>query len=310
MTNGRGATADAGGWRSFFFSAQDGLRLHARLYGSADGASLPVVCLPGLTRTAADFHELALALSIHPLRPRRVIAVDYRGRGGSAWDPDPARYDVRVENADLQDLLTVLDVERALFVGTSRGGLHVMALAAARPAVMAGAVLNDIGPVIEISGLMRIKSYVGRLQRPHDLEAAAALLRSTYGAGFTAFSEADWRRLAERSYAATEAGLEPLYDPALANSLAALDPGQPVAALWPLFDGLSHVPLMVVRGANSDILSPATLEAMAARRPDLATLVVPGQGHAPPLWEAEVIKPILDFLFAAEDRLGRSGRPL
>jgi pimeloyl-ACP methyl ester carboxylesterase len=291
-------------WNAFFITSQDGLRLHARDYARAGSGALPVVCLPGLARTAADFHELASTLCTRAARPRRVLSVDYRGRGLSDRDPDPANYDVRVESADLQALLTAADIGRAHFIGTSRGGIHIMALAAMRPAALASAVLNDIGPVIALPGLMRIKAYVGRLAAPRDIDEAAALLKALAGSGFTAFEGDDWIRLARRTYEMREGALVASYDPALARTLDAIVPDHPAPELWHLFDGLADVPVLAIRGGNSDILTPRTLELMQERRPDLESMVIEDQAHAPPLWEEAVITRIAAFLDAAEDQAG------
>ena len=175
----------------FFVSAPDGLRLHARGYG-ARGRRRPVVCLPGLARTTDDFDALATALANDPDRARHVLAIDYRGRGKSEYDRDPANYNIATEIADLLAVLTALEIEPAVFVGTSRGGILAMMLATVRPAAIAGVVLNDIGPVIETKGLVRIKSYLGRLPQPKSFEDAAEILRHLFGA---AVSEARSGRL-------------------------------------------------------------------------------------------------------------------
>ncbi|MPZ39805.1 MAG: alpha/beta fold hydrolase, partial [Rhizobiales bacterium] len=161
----------------FFVSAADGLRLHARGYGSRDKRRRPVVCLPGLARTAHDFDALATALANDPDRARYVLAIDYRGRGESGHDPNPANYNVATEITDLLTVLTALEIDRAVFIGTSRGGILAMVLATVQPAAIAGVVLNDIGPVIETEGLIRIKSYLGRLPQPKSLDEAADSLR-------------------------------------------------------------------------------------------------------------------------------------
>jgi pimeloyl-ACP methyl ester carboxylesterase len=160
--------ADAGA--STFVTVQDGLRLHVRSWGPRGANSLPVICLPGLARTGADFEALAGALAA---APRAVVAIDSRGRGKSDYDRNPANYNLQVELADLLAVLTALAVDRAVFIGTSRGGILTMLLATVRPTVIAGCVLNDIGPVIEPKGLMRIKSYVGRLPRPASFHEGA-----------------------------------------------------------------------------------------------------------------------------------------
>ena len=156
-------------YADLFVSAADGLRLFARDYGPRTGTALAVVCLPGLARTCADFHELALSLSQDGKPSRRVLALDYRGRGRSEYDRDWRNYDLKVELADVLAVLTAASIEEAMFVGTSRGGLLTMALSAARPALLRGAVLNDIGPVIEGRGLARIRGYVGKLPAPRRL---------------------------------------------------------------------------------------------------------------------------------------------
>src|SRR3954470_10419526 len=193
----RGSMAD---YADLFVSAADGLRLFARDYGPRTGSALTVVCLPGLARTAADFHELALTLSQDGTRSRRVLALDYRGRGRSEYDHDWRNYDLKVELADVLAVLTAAGVEEAAFVGTSRGGLLTMALSAARPALLRGAVLNDIGPVIEGRGLARIRGYVGKLPAPADYGVAVDILKKLMSAQFTALSEEEWRSWAKATW--------------------------------------------------------------------------------------------------------------
>jgi pimeloyl-ACP methyl ester carboxylesterase len=289
-----------GGSSDHYVTARDGLRLHVREHGERTAPGLPVVCLPGLARTTADFDILANALAGDAGRPRRVLALDYRGRGLSDHDPDPKNYAIPVELDDVLSVLTARAVVSAVFVGTSRGGLIVMALAAARPGAIAGAVLNDIGPVIETQGLMRIKGYVGKLPQPRTLEEGAEILRRLFGPQFTRLGDADWLASARRTWRPQDGRLVVTYDPKLAHALAAIDPDHPLPPLWPQFDALAQVPLMVIRGANSDLLSIATVDAMRARRREMETLVVPDQGHAPLLAEAETIARIADFIARCE----------
>src|SRR5262245_20033609 len=181
-------------------TAADGLRLHARLYGPPRTSALPVVCLAGLTRTCADFEPLATALADDSMRPRLVVAMDARGRGLSDYDRDPSRYNLAVELADVLGLLTALELGPAVFVGTSRGGILSMLLGSARPNAVAGVVLNDIGPVIEAKGLLRIKSYVGRLPQPKSYEEGAEFLRRLFMTQFPKLSASDWMAFARRSF--------------------------------------------------------------------------------------------------------------
>src|SRR5215472_6909580 len=298
----------SGSFSDHYVTARDGLRLHLREYGERTAPGPPVVCLPGLARTAADFHLLAAALVGDPQHPRRVLALDYRGRGLSDHDPDPDNYAIPVELDDVLSVLTARAVASAVFVGTSRGGLILMALAALRPGAIAGAVLNDIGPVIEPQGLMRIKGYVGKLPVPGDVAAGAEILRRLFGAQFTRLGEADWLAAAHRTWREQDGRLVVTYDTRLARALAAFDPAHPLPPMWPQFDALAAVPLMVIRGANSDLLSAATVEAMRARRRAMGLLEIPDQGHAPLLAETDTIARIAEFVAECVSGLRHPGR--
>lgn len=280
---------------SHFISAPDGLRLHARCYGARSAPGVPVVCLPGLARTAADFEALAEALAGDAGHPRRVIAIDYRGRGLSDYDRDPANYNFHTELADVLAVTTALDVEPAVFVGTSRGGILAMLLAAVRPTAIAGVVLNDIGPVIEPKGLMRIKGYVGKLPQPKSYEEGAEILRRLFDAQFPKLTHDDWLAAARRAFKQEQDALVPTYDVRLAKTMEGVDFERPLPPLWKEFDALANVPVMVVRGENSDLLSAATVEAMRARRASLETLEIADQGHAPLLAEPETIARLVAF---------------
>ena len=257
---------------------------------------MPVVCLPGLARTAADFEALAAALARDGAHPRRVIALDYRGRGRSDYDRNPDNYSLPVELGDVLAVATALDAMPAIFIGTSRGGILAMLLAAVRPTAIAGVVLNDIGPVIEPQGLMRIKGYVGKLPQPRNFEDGAEILRRLFNNQFPKLGHDDWLASARRAFKEDNGRMVPTYDVKLAKTLEAIDPDHPIPPLWNQFSALAHVPVMAIRGANSDILSPATIEEMSARHVGLETLVVADQGHAPLLAEADTIARIEKFI--------------
>ncbi|MCI0598218.1 MAG: alpha/beta hydrolase, partial [Beijerinckiaceae bacterium] len=225
-------------FESRFCSAYDGLKLHLREYGSSLDPGVPAVCLPGLTRNSADFGPLASALAsgINGTK-RRVLALDYRGRGRSEYDRDWNNYSLEIENLDVLSVLAAMEVEAAVFVGTSRGGLHIMLLAAARPAVIRGAVLNDIGPVVEPRGMARIRSYVGKMPEPGSIRDAAALLKEIMSERFNGLSEADWEAYARMTYTDTVGRIATRYDRTLMKPLEALDLEQPLPAFWPQFDG-------------------------------------------------------------------------
>jgi pimeloyl-ACP methyl ester carboxylesterase len=289
------ADADETGFMSLFVTAPDGLRLHVRRYGDR-GRGLPIVCLPGLTRNGADFHELATALTGDAAQPRLVITIDSRGRGRSGHDANPSNYSFPVELADVIAVITALEIGPAIFLGTSRGGILTMLLGAARPTALAGAILNDIGPVIDVKGLMRIKGYAGKLPTPRSYEEGADILRRLGDAQFPGLPPESWLRQAKQVWRSESGAMALAYDPALAKTLVTIDVEHPPPALWAQFDSLARMPLMVVRGTNSDILSAATLDAMRERRLDIDVLEVPNQGHAPLLAEPDVIARIAAFV--------------
>jgi pimeloyl-ACP methyl ester carboxylesterase len=282
---------------SLFVTAQDGLRLHVRAYGARASSPLPVVCLPGLARTAADYESLAATLSSN----RQVLAIDYRGRGKSDYDHNPANYNLQTELADVLAVLTAFGIGPAVFIGTSRGGILTMLLAVARPTAITGCVLNDIGPVIEFGGVMRIKSYVGKLPQPASFREAADGLQQRFGSHFPKWSGADWLAFARRTFKETNGHIVPDYDVRLATTLDAITPERPLPPLWKEFDALARVPVMVVRGTNSDILSAATVEAMRARRRSLDVIEVADEGHAPRLTDPQTAGRIAAFVASCDD---------
>jgi pimeloyl-ACP methyl ester carboxylesterase len=291
---------------SRFIAASDGLLLHTLDYGSrraqAPSPRLPVLCLPGLSRTAEDFTTLAAALA----KERRVLALDLRGRGRSGYDRDPANYKIAVETDDVIAVMTALAVGPAVFVGTSRGGLVTMTLATKRADLLAGVVLNDIGPVVDTAGVMRIKSYVGKLRQPASFEEGADMLRDISDDQFPNLPAAEWLAAAKRAWREDGGRLVVTYDPALTHTLETVSPDKPFPTLWQEFDAMAGVPLLVVHGANSDILSTATVTAMQARRPDMEVVTVPDQGHAPLLSDARTIAAIAAFAATCDAARARS----
>jgi pimeloyl-ACP methyl ester carboxylesterase len=290
-------------FEDIYFTSRDGLRLHARCYparsgGSSLGRPRPVLCLAGLTRNGRDFHDLAVALSHHHSHPRIVYALDYRGRGLSDFDPDWHNYSISVEMLDVLDFITLVGLHDAALIGTSRGGLITMLLAAARPTAIGAAVLNDIGPVIEHDGLARISGYVGRVPLPISWADAARMTRELNRRHFPEIQEHVWEEVARQWYNEKNGRPAPGYDASLGNALSVLD--GPLPALWPQFEALKRVPLMVLRGENSDILTAATVEEMRRRHPAMAMITVQGQGHAPLLKDAATIEGIRHFLAATD----------
>jgi pimeloyl-ACP methyl ester carboxylesterase len=290
--------------RSVFVSAPDGLRLHVREYGARLAPRLSVVCLPGLTRTAADFDVLAPALV--KTGGRRVLVVESRGRGRSEYDRDPGNYNLLVEIGDLVAALTALAVGPAVFIGSSRGGLLAMHLCVAHPTAIVGIVLHDIGPVIEPKGLARLRSYVGKLPQPRSFEEGAEILRLLFHGQFPKLTGEQWLDAAHRTWqrhdgrGARDGTLIPTYDVRLSRTLASIDIERPLPALWNEFEALKRLPLLVIHGENSDILSAGTVAAMAVRHPGMQTIEVADQGHVPLLEGDELISRIVDFVGKCE----------
>lgn len=285
-----------------YFKTPDGLQLHALAAGPRDTKRLPVICLPGLTRTNEDFRELLEALAFDANAPRHVVALSSRGRGRSDRDPNPENYSVPVELSDLIAVLDQAEISRAVFVGTSRGGILTMALTMARPQAIAGAVLNDIGPVLEMPGLLRIQSYVGKLPKPKDWDDAERLQKSIMHQEFPAFTAQDWRRYTRLSWRETPEGIIGSSDAAISHNLRDINANAPSPPVWPLFEALKGVPVLVLRGEHSDLLSRQTVEEMKSRHPDIVAIEIAGVGHPPVFWDEQTIGPIRD-LAARSDRL-------
>ncbi|WP_411962680.1 alpha/beta fold hydrolase [Mesorhizobium sp. ES1-1] len=280
----------------FFYSAPDGLQLHARVYGESNSGGWPVLCLPGLTRNARDFHELAIDLSTKAKTPRKVVAFDYRGRGQSAYDPDVNNYNVGVEAADILEGMAALGIQEGAFIGTSRGGLIIHVLGMMRLPALKAIVFNDIGPVIEADGLAHIRSYLEGTPTPKTFAEALVAQRGAHGQDFLALSDADWSRMVRALYRGADEGLMPDFDPKLVDTLAKLDLSKPLPTLWPQFEALRSIPLLAIRGANSRLLSADTLRQMRQHHPAMETITVDGQGHAPFLETGALPAEIAAFL--------------
>ncbi|MBM9593083.1 alpha/beta fold hydrolase [Roseitranquillus sediminis] len=266
------------------FTSSDGVGLH---YTDA-GEGLPVICLAGLTRNGMDFDYLA------PHLPDvRLIRLDYRGRGRSDW-ADPATYTIFIEARDVLELMDHLGLESAAIIGTSRGGLIAMGLAAYARSRLCGVCLNDVGPVVAPAGLEVIKGYVGRnpTQKTH---AEAAAMRAALMSGFAGVPEERWAEEVRKHYVETPEGLTINYDPRLREAVVG-DDTDVAPEMWPMFDALQGLPLALIRGANSDVLAPETAERMRAERPDMIYAEVPDRGHIPFLDEPEALDAIRRWL--------------
>ncbi len=289
----------------WYDSADLRLKLYARDYGGAsNGQGTPVICMHGLTRNSADFESIATHLS----ERYRVISVDQRGRGKSHWDPEPAYYNPAVYVQDMFKLMGDLGITRAVLIGTSMGGIMAMIMGSMAPQAVIGMVINDVGPVIDLAGLERIKSYVGKSPPITSWLDAAARARETNGVAFPDYTDHDWLAFARRTY---HVGPDDVpvssYDPAISG---AFDPDKPATVqptlappdMWGLWDTLKPIPVLAIRGGLSDLLSAETLTEMGARHPDTRLVTVPNRGHAPMLDEPIAVAAIDDFIQALEAR--------
>lgn len=284
------------------WTSRDGLKLAYRDYpGSAERP--PLVCLHGLTRNSRDFEAFAERFAGR----YRVIAPDFRGRGLSDRDPQPERYNPKTYADDILQLLDELEIDRAVFVGTSLGGIVAMLIAATEPQRVAATILNDVGPELDLGGLDRIRNHTGRPVRFDDWDDAASYARDI-GRGLPASNgPEDWKRAAKRLFTEDGDGIVLDYDMAIAN---VFDPpkeeGPPAFDMWPLYRQLGQFPLLIVHGEASDLLSAETAAAMVAAVPGAALVTVPGVGHPPDLTEPAATAAIDTFLAQFDKRPGGS----
>lgn len=293
----------------FFWTSPEGLPLHARDYAPVGGGQkLPVICIHGLTRNARDFEDLAPRIAA---TGRRVLAVDVRGRGLSARDPNPMNYHPGTYAADITALLQAAGITRAVFIGTSMGGLITLVLTSIAPQAIAAAVLNDVGPELSPVGLARIAGYTGLASRFETWDDAVAYARAINAAAFPGYGPDDWDVFARRLFDEKDGGYVLAYDPDIAAPIKAAaeaaaktqaEGGQALAPpdMYPLFRALAKDrPLLLVRGGISDLIDPAIAERMRAAASHMAYAEVPGVGHAPMLTEPEAWAAIEKLLQAA-----------
>jgi len=296
-----GAAFSIGGFEERIVTTIDGLPLYARDYAPlAPVTGLPVICLHGLTRNSADFEVIAPRIAA---LGRRVVVPDMRGRGKSANDPDPAHYVPAVYAQDVIRIMDALEIPRAVFIGTSMGGLIMMVLAARAPERIAASVLHDVGPKPSRRGRARIAASVGRSQPVGSWEEAAEAVRAVNSTAYPGrIDDQDfWRAFARRTYRQNESGqYETNYDPHIALAFVDFDEDAPPPDLGPLFKALAAKPVLSVRGAISDILEEEGVAHMRELNPALESVSVENIGHAPMLDEPEAWDAVLDFLAKVE----------
>ena len=282
-----------GSFEEKYIQSTDGLKLYYRDY-SPRSTGTPILCLHGLTRNSRDFEALAL----HMARlGRRVLTVDFRGRGKSQYDPNHENYKPPVYVQDVLKCLGDLAISEVIVVGTSLGGLVAMVLATTKPSVLKAVILNDIGPVVDSKGVERIRGHVGKSRVFASWQEVADALRRINEPIYPDFGPDEWLTFAQRTFRENQSGqIAADYDPAIAIPFKQDENAKPDGDPWPLFDGLKSSPTLAIRGVSSDILSAETLAKMKQIKPDLETLVVEGRGHAPLLTEPECLQAIDEFL--------------
>jgi len=284
-------------WAEGYFTSHDGLKLYARHYpASVRSTARPVLCLPGLTRNSKDFHVLATHLSQHNSSGRDVYCLDFRGRGSSERDKNWNNYTPPVELMDTLDFMTITGLHEAAIIGTSRGGIIAMLMAVARPTAIGVCILNDIGPVLETSGLARIIGYVGKTPVPSDWDEAALIARRMNQQFFTDTSDEEWEAVTHQWFAEQDGHPALDYDEKLAATMEQMDMTRKLPEMWPQFRALAHAPTMVIRGENSDLLSEKTVNQMAENHPRMSSWNVRDQGHAPFLRDRPTIDRISQYL--------------
>ncbi|MEX0298630.1 MAG: alpha/beta fold hydrolase [Kordiimonas sp.] len=270
-----------------YFTNPDGLKQFYRDYNCAPKDAPTILCMPGLTRNSKDFADIAA----HMADRCRVICVEQRGRGLSHWDPDPTRYRPDVYVNDMMVLLKHIDVQQVIAFGTSLGGLMTIMMSALHPGTLIGAIINDIGPVVDPVGIARIKSYVGKGTPPTTWADAIEAVKHANTGVYPKFTESDWESFTRKLYIDVNDKPVLQYDPTISRNFEDTN-DQSAPDLWGIFSSLYNIPVVTLRGALSDILSAETLSEMTKRHPDLTPVTVPDKGHVPMMTEPECIEAI------------------
>lgn len=285
-------------WQDFSYSAFDGLKLAGRKYGWRNQRAIkntPVVCLSATTQNSSEFHELATALSTRKTSPRRVLALDYRGRGLSAYDKSD-NYNILQEAEDTLSAMMAADLQHVNMIGSARGGLVIMNMSAMRPGIINSVILNDIGPAIDARGLVRARTNNSLSSQFPDWKSATEFMQHVGKVHFPKFTLSDWERQAKRQFTKKNNKIIRDCDPAILDSLNAIDLDHRIPELWNEFIGLSNIPLMLIHGKNSNYLAKDTIQKMRDIHKTMAVIDVTNQGHTPDLATDNLPENIAEFL--------------
>lgn len=278
--------------REFSCQTTDGLTIRGYDYGDRLSNKVPIVCLPGLTRSTRDFEAIAEHLSGDEQSPRRILTLDYRGRGRSDYDKKWKNYNVLVEAQDVLNAIVAAGLKDVAILGTSRGGIIAMLLGSMRPGILSGVILHDIGPTVDLAGLLKIKNYISHIRSPKDWLEAASMLKTVHQRRFPKFKEKDWKALAHLTFKNKNHLPAIDFDPKLVKTLESISADDPPPNLWPQFMSLRSIPLLVIKGALSDLLTQETFEDMDRAHPTMRSVIVPDEGHVPSLMNEEVLTEI------------------
>jgi len=283
-------------FQEFSYTSSDGLNLYGRKYGWNNADSTPLLCLSGLTRNSNDFDPLATFLASKDGGAKRVITLDYRGRGESDYDSDSANYSIFTETEDVINGLMAVGVPHVHLLGTSRGGLIAMVLAAARPGIMRSVILNDVGPEMGGPGLVRIKRSMSNIKQPDTLREAAERLEGAYKSYFPLLTKEEWLAEAKMTFQEKSGQLILRYDPKLLDTFRTINLDVPLPTMWPQFKGLSGIPTLLIHGKLSDFLTDEIVSKMEKAHPEMQVYSSPQEGHAPLLRDAPSQQAIASFL--------------
>lgn len=286
-------------WQIFTFSASDGLQLSGRKYGWEHCERTAVVCLAGLDRNSSDFHEVAEHLS-HGENPRRVLTLDYRGRGESQHDKNHENYNIIQEAEDVIQGVTAAGLGHINILANSRGGLIAMLLSAMRPGIINSVILNDIGPQIEGAGLMRIKRCMEKTSDHSNWASASQFLEEIGRNHFKNMGSDYWNNHARKIFKSHDDKIIRNYDPKLLNTISAIDIDTRLPDMWKQFVGLTKIPLFLLHGEKSDFLSNETVLKMQETHTNMKLINVADQGHTPDLSTGNLPQEI-DHFFASND---------
>lgn len=289
-------------WRDIYFTGYNGVRLYAREY-PGDPAKRPLLCLPTITENSRSFEPLAEKLANHERGSRTVYSLDFRGRGFSENDPNWKNYSPLIEMSDLINFMSLKCLHQPTILASGWSGIITMTLATLHRTMLGPVILNDTGPKLETNGLIRVQAFIGRLPTPSSWRKAAEQIKELNKNHFTDLTNEDWLRLAHQQYNEFEGHPQTAYDPNLEKSLMMADVTEGAPLMWDQFAAMSHIPILAIRGENSDVLSKQTLEEMFYRHQNLQIFTVAKEGHTPRLDDDLSIERIRLFLDKCDHNL-------